>query len=856
MSLIKPVHLRCNALVEPTGIDSPKPQLSWKLEAVRPDDTNLSQSAFEIRVSSSPKMDGAKILSTGKVSSKINYGSSIDKFGLDSNETYYWQVRVWDQDDRPSEWSTPASFTSGLLKSSDWQAKWIGYDEPANLDPKAKRQLPAPRFLRREFGLSKKVKRATLFCSALGNAEFYINGKRIGNEYFMPGWTDYNKRVYYRAYDVTKNLGGENCIGAILGDGWFSGYVGYKPEREHYGKYTRVMGQINVEYADGTEEVIATDSDWKAATGPMLYSDFLIGEYYDARKELKGWDRVGFDESKWVKPDQGTMVKPMVQASPGVAVREYARVKPIEITEPKPGVYVFNMGQNFAGFVQLRTKGEEGQKIQLRHAERLNPDGTIYTTNLRTADSTDTYICADDKAFTWHPRFTFHGFQYVEVTGVKGKPSLDLIEGIALSSDTPVVGSLKTSDSMLNQIVSNAYWTQRMNFIDIPTDCPQRDERLGWTGDAQAFIRTACTVTDSQAFFNKWLVDLDDGQRPDGQYPMVAPEKVAGDDGGPAWADAGVICPWTSYQMYGDKAMLNKHYPNMKRFLEFCIKRSTPDRMPPAQFHCFGDWVSINANTPTDVIYVAYFAYSSHLLSLAAKELGYNDDATYYAKISDEVKAAFNKNFVSADGTVKGDTQCAYVLALAFDLVPDNVRPLCSAKLVGDIEKRGWTLSTGFVGTRDIMNALSSVDRRDVALKLLHQTAFPSWGFSIKNGATTIWERWDGWTPEKGFQDPGMNSFAHYAFGAVVGWMYKELGGIDNTAPAFTEILIKPLFDPKLDYVDASYESIQGPVVVKWKRSGSEISLHVEIPPNTTALVDAGTFKQRIGSGRYDFKVK
>ncbi|HLO98173.1 MAG TPA: family 78 glycoside hydrolase catalytic domain, partial [Fimbriimonas sp.] len=492
--------------------------------------------------------------------------------------------------------------------------------------------------------------------------------------------------------------------------------------------------------------------------------------------------------------------------------------------------------------------------IQLRHAERLNPDGTIYTTNLRTADSNDTYICADDKPVKWHPTFTFHGFQYVEVTGVSSKPNLNMIEGIALSSDTPVVGNLTTSDGMLNKLVQNAYWTQRMNFIDVPTDCPQRDERLGWTGDAQAFIRTACTVTDSQAFFNKWLVDLDDGQRADGQYPMVAPVKVAGDDGGPAWADAGVICPWTSYQMYGDKTMLMRHYPNMKEFVEFCIKRSGDTRMPPAQFHCFGDWLSINANTPNEVIYVAYFAYSSHLLSLAAAELGKTDDAAYYSKVSSDVKAAFVKNFVGPDGKVKGETQCGYVLALAFDLVPADMRNKLADLLVADIEKRGSTLSTGFVGTRDIMNALSSVGRQDIALKLLHQTTFPSWGFSIVNGATSIWERWDGWTPEKGFQDPGMNSFAHYAFGAVVGWMYKELGGIDNTAPAFADISIKPLFDPKLDFVNASYDSIQGPITVNWKRANGEIDVTVEIPPNTTALVDTGKVKQRIGSGRYTFK--
>ena len=395
-----------------------------------------------------------------------------------------------------------------------------------------------------------------------------------------------------------------------------------------------------------------------------------------------------------------------------------------------------------------------------------------------------------------------------------------------------------------------------MNFIDIPTDCPQRDERLGWTGDAQAFIRTACMVTDVQPFFTKWLVDLDDGQRADGQYPMVAPVKVAGNDGGPAWADAGVICPWTIYDVYGDKQLLAKHYPNMKRFIEFCENRSTPDLMPPAQFHCFGDWVSINANTPTDVIFLAYFAYSTHLVAESARALGHIDEATHYDNLCAKLKANFNKNFVSADGSVKGNTQCSYVLAFAFDLLNDDIKEKTKAKFIHSIEERNWLLSTGFVGTRDIMNALTKIGRNDIALRLLHNTDFPSWGFSIKNGATSIWERWDGWTPEKGFQDPGMNSFAHYAFGAVVGWMYREIGGINNASAGFNQIQIKPLFDPKLDWVKASYESVHGPVKVAWKKTGAGHSVGVDVPPNTTAVVWLGDEKTTVGSGHHEFVAK
>jgi alpha-L-rhamnosidase len=703
--------------------------------------------------------------------------------------------------------------------------------------------LPPPRYLRKEFEASRPVRRAVLFASALGNADFQLNGKKVGDEFFLPGWTDYEKRVYYRAYDVTKAIKrGRNALGAILADGWYAGYVGYGGRREHYGDKPRALAQLAIEYADGTNETIATDRSWRASTGPLLEADFLMGETYDARKELAGWDAPGYDDSSWKSVDVGAATKVgVLEGFPGNPVRAYAEVKPKTIvSDPKkPDAYVLDLGQNLAGFVRIKVRGKPGQKIVLRFAERLNPDGTIYTTNLRGARTVDNYICKGQGEEVWQPRFTFHGFQYVEVSGLGSKPKPEDVVGIALSSDTARVGTLETSDPMLNQLVSNAWWTQRMNFIDIPTDCPQRDERLGWTGDAQAYIRTATYYDDVQAFFTKWLVTLDDGQRADGQYPMVAPVKVAGDDGGPAWADAGVICPWTIYDVYGDKRLLARHYPQMKKFVEFCRARSTAELLPPEKFHCFGDWVSINAATPNEVIYTAYFAYSSSLLAQAARVLGHLQDAREYEDLSRRVKAAFNRAYVSPEGVVKGDTQCAYVLALSFDLVESEMAKKCAERLVADIEKRGWKLSTGFVGTRDIMHALTKIGRNDVAFRLLHSTEFPSWGFTIKNGATSIWERWDGWTPEKGFQDPGMNSFAHYAFGAVVGWMFDQLPGIRNLEPGFAKVRIAPAIDPNLKWVKGSYDSIRGKIVCEWeyRASPGSLTMRVIVPTNTAAEV-------------------
>lgn len=734
--------------------------------------------------------------------------------------------------------------------------------------------LPPPRYLRKEFSVGKAVKRATLYGSAFGLLELRLNGRKVGDEYFVPGWTDYEKRVYYRAYDVTKQVKrGGNAVGAILGDGWYAGYVGYGGRREHYGDRTRALAQLAIEYTDGTTDVVATGPDWRAATGPIREADFLMGESYDAQAEMPGWDTFGFKESAaWSPVDVGKVSKGAVEAFPGDPVRAYAVLKAKSISQPKPeDAYVLDLGQNLAGFARLKIKGKPGQKITLRFAERLNPDGTIYTTNLRGARAVDTYVCRGQGVETWEPKFTFHGFQYIEVSGLGRKPTPDEVVGVAISSDSPNVGTLETSDPMLNQLVSNAYWTQRMNFIDIPTDCPQRDERLGWTGDAQAYIHTATMTSDVQAFFTKWLITLEDAQREDGQFPMVAPVKVAGSDGGPAWADAGVICPWTIYQAYGDKRLLAKLYPSMKKFIAFCVKRSTPEMLPPPQFHCFGDWVSINANTPNDVIYTAYFAYSASLMARAADALGLKEDAEKHRALFRQIRESFNKAYVSEEGVIKGDTQCAYVLAIAFDLLTPEMTQIAADRLIADIKKRGG-LSTGFVGTRDIMNALSKVGRNDVAYELLHSTKFPSWGFTIKNGATSIWERWDGWTPEKGFQDPGMNSFAHYAFGSVVGWMYDQLAGIKSTSPGYAEIRIAPEIDTRLTRMKSTYDSIRGKIATEWKLEKNRLTLKVTVPPNVAAeiVVPGGEVKSKdglkpagvgpssatfeVGSGTYTFE--
>jgi alpha-L-rhamnosidase len=701
--------------------------------------------------------------------------------------------------------------------------------------------LPPPRLLRKTFVLTKGVRRATLYASALGLYRLELNGARVGRDFFTPGWTDYEKRAYFQTYDVTAAVkAGANALGATLADGWYSGYVGYGGHRDHYGDKTRLLVQLVVEHDDGTRTVIGTDGSWKAATGPLWEADLLMGESYDARAEVAGWSTAAFDDRAWSGVVTGASIHPKVDAHPGVPVREIAELAPREVREVAPDVYVLDLGQNIAGVARLRVRGEAGRKITLRYAERVNADGTIYTANLRGARATDTYVCKGGAEEAWQPQFTFHGFQYIEVSGLGAKPAPGSIVGVALSSDTPMVAEFETSDATVNKIYRNTWWTQRMNFIDVPTDCPQRDERLGWTGDAQTYIRTACFLADAEAFYTKWLIDLDDAQRADGQFPMVAPLKVAGDDGGPAWADAGVICPSAVFDVYADRPLLEAHYPSMKRFVEFCEKRSV-GLLPPKEFHCFGDWVSLQADTPKEVIFEAYFAGSARLVAKSAATLGLRDDAARFGKLHDDIRRAFNEAYVDARGRIRGDTQCDYVLALAFDLVEGERRAQAAQRLVELIAERDWHLSTGFVGTRDLMLVLSKIGRTDVAYRLLHNKTYPSWGFEIENGATSIWERWDGWTTQKGFQDPGMNSFAHYAFGAVTQWMFETIGGIRALEPGFAKILIRPEPGGELSFARTSYDSIRGPIATAWKLVGGRLMLDVTVPPNTTAEIRVPT---------------
>ncbi|MES2920167.1 MAG: family 78 glycoside hydrolase catalytic domain [Verrucomicrobiota bacterium] len=694
-------------------------------------------------------------------------------------------------------------------------------------------------YLRKPFTLTKTVKKAVVYATALGLYELHLNGSRVGDHTLAPEWTDYSKRLRYQAYDVTSKLAnGANVLGAQLAHGWYSGHIG-NGGYQFWGVSPALLVQLEISYTDGTSERVISDGSWKMQTSPTLSSDFMMGEEYDATREIAGWEMPGFDDTGWSSVLLRTEPARIMNGQVMEPVRELMEIAPKTLTEPLPGKWTYDLGQNMVGVVRLRITAAAGTRITLRHAEMLNPNGTLYTTNLRGAPSIDTYICKGGGEETWQPKFTFHGFRYVELTGVASAPPLGAVTGIVFSSDTAQTGEFACSDGFINQLHSNIQWGQRGNYLSVPTDCPQRDERLGWTGDAQVFVRTATYNADIAAFFTKWMTDVTDSQTTDGRFTDVVPAAGAS-SGTPAWGDAGVICPWTIYQAYGDVRLLQKNYPAMKKWVEWCKANSTNSIRDHARGNDYGDWLSIGADTNKELIGTAYYAYSTKLVARAAAVLGMTADAATYEALFQTIKTAFINRYVNpTTGAITGNTQSAYLMALQFDLLPNNLRDEVAQLLENDIVAKGDHLSTGFVGVSYLLPALTAAGKTDTAYRLLMQDTFPSWLFSVKLGATTIWERWDGWTPQNGFQDPGMNSFNHYSLGSCGEWLYGTVAGIDldPSAPGYQKIIIRPRPGGQLTSASGSLRSIHGLIATSWHQYPGGFSLETTIPTNTTAVV-------------------
>ena len=764
-------------------------------------------------------------------------------------------VQVEGQD--PITIATDKEWKSSATRQDGWEKSGGGKDWAPAAEVAALGQQPwgdrfgadtasRPPCFRKQFTLGKAIRRARLYASALGLYDFFINGQPVSDSVFQPDWDDYHIRVEYQTFDVTRLLQkGDNALGAILAAGWYSGHVGLTPGHV-YGTRPALLAQLQIEYDDGTGETFVTDPSWKTGQGPILSSDLLDGETYDARKEIEGWNKIGFDDSKWT-PAGVRDSAAKLQAQIGPPIRKMEELSAKSVSEPQPGRLTFDLGQNMVGWVRLKVTGEAGTQLTLRFAEMLNPDGTLYTTNLRNARATDVYTLKGGGEEFWEPRFTFHGFRYVEITGAKEKLGPDAVTGIVIHSDTPRVGNWESSSAPLNQLYHNILWGQWGNFLSIPTDCPQRDERLGWMGDAQVFARTATYNADVASFFAKWLVDVKDAQSPGGAYTDVSPRVCCG-EGTAAWADAGVICPWTVWQVYDDKRIVERQYESMAKYIAY-LREHSKDLIRPAEG--YGDWLSIGADTPKDVLATGYFAYSTQLMAQMARALGKEEDAKKYDELFQDIKSAFNKAFVSEDGRIKGNTQTCYLVALKFNLLDDPMQKKAVEYLVEDIKGRANHLSTGFVGVSYLLPTLTKYGHLDLAYELLNQDTFPSWLFSVKHGATTIWERWDGWTPDKGFQDPGMNSFNHYSLGSCGQWMFGTVAGIDldPQQPGYSHLIIHPRPGGGLTSCKASYNSLHGLVRTEWHIEGDAYKLKLTIPANTTASVYIDGPKDKITEG-------
>lgn len=878
---VKVQNLLTENLSNPTGIDIPVPRFSWQLVS---DQRNISQTAYEIKVTT------GKITawSSGQISSSQSVFVPYAGKELQSGKKYNWQVKVWDNSGKASEWSAPATFQMAFLKQDDWKAKWInaGFVEDSV-------NRPAICF-RKEFSTKKKIISATAYITAHGIYEAQINGKRIGDAYLTPGWTSYNKRLQYQVFDVTDMIStGKNAIGATVGNGWYRGFIAWSGNKNSYGRELGLLLQLNITYADGSIESVVTDDTWKSSTGSVRFAEIYHGETIDAREEKTGWSSPGYNDAGWMNAKAVSLSLDNLLASYNEPVKKHETFKPVKIFTTPKGERVIDFGQNLVGWVMVKAKGNAGDKIMIRHAEVLDKAGNFYTDNLRAAEAKAVYILSGKGEETFEPHFTFYGFRYIKIEGVAGEINPENFTAVALYSDMKPTGTFTSSNKLINQLQHNIQWGQRGNFLDVPTDCPQRDERLGWTGDAQAFSRTAAFNFGVNNFFAKWLKDLAADQLENGSVPHVIPNVLGKNSAGSTgWADAATIIPWNMYLAYGDKKILENQYSSMKAWVGY-MEKASKNYLWNTGFH-FGDWLfyrpfddnsGTSAVTDKYMIAQCFFANSVQIMINTANVLDKEDDADTYTQLLKDLKDAFVKEYLTPNGRLVSGTQTAYVLALNFDMLPENLRGQAVDKLVDNIRSYGNHLTTGFLGTPYLCHVLSRFGKTDMAFTLLMQESYPSWLYPVKMGATTIWERWNGIRPDSTFEPASMNSFNHYAYGAIGDWMYRVVAGLDTDpdGPGYKKMIIKPHVGGGLTQASASLQTYYGNASSGWKLENGKLMLDVELPPNTTSIVyvpaksaesiteseasissskdiqviktENGYVQLKMGSGKYHFEV-
>lgn len=870
-----------NNLTNPIGIDNSTPRFSWQMQT---DKRNSLQTAYEIKITTNKK----SVWNSGKINSEQSVMVSYQGKPLQSSTKYCWQVRIWDNQGQQSEWSEEACFQTAFLQIDDWKAKWIeaNFVEDTILRPAI--------YFRKSFNINKKIAAATAYITSHGMYEAQINGKKLGDALFTPGWTSYNKRLQYQVYDITSSLvAGQNAIGATVGNGWYRGSLAWQKNYNIYGKKLALLCQIHIVYKDGSVQDIVTDETWKSSTGSIQFAEIYHGETIDARAEKIGWSTTKFNDAAWngVSIVDGKM--DLLTITENEPVRKHETFKPIKVIITPSGEKVLDFGQNLVGWVIVKATGKAGDTISIKHAEVLDKAGNFYTENLRAAKATANYILSGKGVESFEPHFTFYGFRYIKIEGFRGEINPDNFTAVAIYSDMKPTGTFTTSNPLLNQLQHNIQWGQRGNFVDVPTDCPQRDERLGWTGDAQAFSRTAAFNFGVYSFFTKWLKDLSADQLPNGAVPHVIPNVLgAGNVAATGWADVSTIIPWNMYLAYGDKKILETQYPSMKAWVGY-MENASKNHLWNTGFH-FGDWLFYrpfddndgkSAVTDKYLLAQCFYANSVQIMINTAKLLEKKEDVTHYTTLLQQLKDAFLQEYVTPNGRLISGTQTAYVIALNFDMLPESMRAKAAAILAENIKSYGNHLTTGFLGTPYLCHVLTRFGYTEVAFKLLMQETYPSWLYPVKMGATTIWERWNGIRPDKTFEPASMNSFNHYAYGAIGDWMYRILAGLDTDieGPGYKKTVIKPYIGGKITQASASLETYYGKLSSSWTIENGKFNLTIEIPANTSATVfipaksiesisengisigktpafkqstiDNGYVKVAVGSGKYHFEV-
>ncbi len=799
-----PLDLRCEYLENPVGLDVNKPRFSWALEH---SERGQAQTAYQMVVSSDPACEDPDIWDSDKVMSDQTLHVIFEGQSLQSDRAYFWKVRYWDNNDEPSPYSQTARFATGLFEPEDWEGEWIG----------GKNQL------RKEFSVDGRIKRGMVHVCGIGYYELRLNGRKIGENVLDPGYTTYEKRMLYSTYDVTQTLQtGENAFGVMLGKGWSAVRL--------------LMLQLNVELENGEKISVSSDPSWKQTDGPIIEDSIYNGEVYDARLETPGWDLPGFDDSTWSAVESGIVPKGVLSAQKLPPIRVMDTIVPLKMTHPKKGVYVFDLGQNFSGWVELRVSGPRGCEVHLRHAELLYENGMINQENLRSARAEDVYILKGSGEESYEPRFTYHGFRYVELTGFPGVPNLDTIRGKVVHSAVKQTGGFSCSQPLLNRLHHLVTWGQKTNLHSIPTDCNQRDERMGWLGDAHLTAEGAMMNFDMGAFYTKFIQDIRDVQDKKGTITDTVPHIWGQRPADPAWGTAYPLLCWYMYRHFGDKSLLVAQYEGVKDYVEFLRSEAKNDLL---EFSYYGDWVAIE-KTPGDFVSSLYYYYDVAILTEIAEALGYDAEIKTYRELAERIKKAIHAKYFDTDTkNYANGTQTANLLPLFLDIVPEEERGSVFGNLRNDIlYKNNTHLTTGIIGTKYLMEVLTEFRASDLAYDLATQTTYPSWGYMIANDATTLWELWQLKT------GPSMNSHNHPMFGSVGAWLYRTLAGISQAEDSvgFRNILIRPHMVRDLEYAAGTIHSPRGHITSRWTKEGRNISLDVEIPVNTQAEIHIPKF--------------